>query len=282
MPFKLRLKKSRQYNVVSKSLFVICVELLDGTSIECTLSAESSGRECLDNVCQRLGLQQPEFFGLRYLSRHAQQPVPRWVEMDHPLKRQLDKYARDQNLFLRVMYYVSGVNLLHDEMTRYHYFLQLKKDVIDGRMSCDAKQAVLLASYSMQAEFGNHDLERHTAEYLKDFALFPKHLTSDGNLESLTEAVILQHAALAGLSQGTAEEYYILAAQQLDGYGQETFEAKDETGADVIIAVSLMGVVVCYENNQTSKFYRWVSSCDGVRMRVQAVICGTYILACKL
>lgn len=58
MPFKLRLKKSRQYNVVSKSLFVICVELLDSTSIECTLSAESIGRECLDNVCQRLGLQQ--------------------------------------------------------------------------------------------------------------------------------------------------------------------------------------------------------------------------------
>jgi hypothetical protein len=35
---------------------------------------------------------------------------------------------------------------------RYHYFLQLKKDVIDGRMSCDAKQAVLLASYSMQGK----------------------------------------------------------------------------------------------------------------------------------
>jgi hypothetical protein len=26
----------------------------------------------------------------------------------------------------------------------------------------------------ISAEFGNHDLERHTAEYLKDFALFPK------------------------------------------------------------------------------------------------------------
>lgn len=58
MPFKLRLKKSRQYNVVSKSLFVICVELLDGGSMECTLSGESTGQECLDNVCQRLGLQQ--------------------------------------------------------------------------------------------------------------------------------------------------------------------------------------------------------------------------------
>jgi len=59
MPLKLlRLKKSRQYNVVSKSLYVICVELLDSTSIECTLSAESVGQECLDSVCQRLGLHQ--------------------------------------------------------------------------------------------------------------------------------------------------------------------------------------------------------------------------------
>ena len=57
---------------------------------------------------------------------------------------------------------------------------------------------------------------------------------------------------------------------------------QDETGADVIIAVSLMGVVVCYENNQTSKFYRWVSSCYGVKMCDQAVMCGTNIPACKL
>ncbi|XP_039288581.1 tyrosine-protein phosphatase non-receptor type 14 isoform X4 [Nilaparvata lugens] len=255
MPFKLRLKKSRQYNVVSKSLFVICVELLDSTNIECTLSAESVGRECLDNVCQRLGLNQQEFFGLRYINRDG---APRWMEMERPLKRQLDKHAREPNLYLRVMYYVSGVSQLHDEMTRYHYFLQLKNDVIEGRISCDAKQAVLLASYSMQAEFGNHDLERHTAKYLRDFALFPKHLTEEGGrLESLTEAAILQHAGLAGLAQGTAEEYYILAAQQLDGYGHETFLAKDESGNEVVIGVSLSGIVVASESSQASKFYRW-------------------------
>jgi len=31
---------------------------------------------------------------------------------------------------------------------------------------------------------------------------------------------------LAGLPQGTAEEYYIIAAQQLEGYGQEKFIGK--------------------------------------------------------
>ncbi|XP_046387932.1 tyrosine-protein phosphatase non-receptor type 14 isoform X2 [Ischnura elegans] len=298
MPFKLRLNKKRQYNVVSKSLFVICVELLDGTSIECTLSAESSGQECLQNVCQRLGLQQPEFFGLRYVARgngivsssggsrlgqnqnqalrsrgigvqgtlcasSESQPMLRWVEMDRPLKRQLDKKARDPCLYLRVMYYVSGVSLLHDEMTRYHFFLQLKMDVIEGRISVSPKQAVILASYSMQAEFGNHDPERHTAEYLKDFVLFPKHLTECGDdelnagwgtaLETLTEAVICQHALLVGLPQGTAEEYYILIAQSQDGYGQEAFYAKDEAGDLVVIGVTLTGIVVGYD----SKFYRW-------------------------
>lgn len=35
-------------------------------------------------------------------------------------------------------------------MFRYHFFLQLKMDVIEGRILCDADQAVLLASYSMQ------------------------------------------------------------------------------------------------------------------------------------
>ena len=64
MPFKFYLKKSRQYDVVSKNHYVIWVELLDTTSIECTLSIGSTGNECLINVTQRLGLNQPEFFGL--------------------------------------------------------------------------------------------------------------------------------------------------------------------------------------------------------------------------
>lgn len=83
MPFKLRLKKSRQYNVVSKSLFVICVELLDSTSIECTLSAESVGRECLDNVCQRLGLNQVHFTIIVESTRHltSEPSLDTWIDL---------------------------------------------------------------------------------------------------------------------------------------------------------------------------------------------------------
>lgn len=72
--------------------------------------------------------------------------------MDRPLKRQLDKYGRDQSLYLRVMYYINNVSLIQDETTRYHYFLQVKKDVIEGRVHCSVEEAILLATFAMQGE----------------------------------------------------------------------------------------------------------------------------------
>lgn len=91
--------------------------MLDATSIECTLSIDSAGQECLDNVTQRLGLNQPEFFGLRYLCCHNSQTL-RWIDMDKPLKKQLEKNAKNFMLYLRVMYYVTDIQSIQDEMTR--------------------------------------------------------------------------------------------------------------------------------------------------------------------
>ena len=152
MPFpKFNFKKSRQqYNVASKSVFVLTVELLDSAVLECTLSAESTGRDCMDNVCQRLGLRQPDLFGLKYVSRRSY-PKIRWVDLDRPLKKQLDKYSTEPYLYLGVIFYVTDVSLLEDEITRYHYFLQLKMDVVEGRLRCNYEQAIVLASYSLQA-----------------------------------------------------------------------------------------------------------------------------------
>ncbi|XP_050348240.1 tyrosine-protein phosphatase non-receptor type 14 isoform X4 [Nymphalis io] len=269
MPFKLKLKKTRQYNVASKSLFVISVELLDGGVADCTLSVDSTGQECLDNVCQRQAINQPDFFGLRYINRSQQ---PRWVQLDRPLKLQLDKFASSHQLYLRVMYYViSGTSLITDEVTRYHYFLQLKNDLVEGRIICDCQQAVVLASYSRQAEYGNHDRERHTVEYLKNLLTFPKQmldggqiidgstLAETGRLEWLTAAVIQHHMSLHNMSQAQAEEGFITTCQQLRGYGQEMFMARDKRDqSEVTIAISLTGIRVLTDTSDTPHFYRWM------------------------
>lgn len=58
MPFRLKLRRTRRYNVLSKNYFVTRIRLLDGNVIECTLSVESTGQECLEAVAQRLELRE--------------------------------------------------------------------------------------------------------------------------------------------------------------------------------------------------------------------------------
>ncbi|KAB7501312.1 Tyrosine-protein phosphatase non-receptor type 14 [Armadillidium nasatum] len=255
MPLKFRLRKTRNYNVLSRNVFVLSVVLIDKTTLECTLSSDSSGLDCLHNVCQRLGLQQPEFFGLRYMSKRPY-PKLRWVELERPLKRQLDKYAQSPALTLAVMYYIHDVGLLQDDVTRSQYFLQVKYDVLEGRVRASFDQAVLLASYSLQAEFGDHQRERHTPEYLKDFKVFPAQVIKETEVSTLLEAVVWQYSSLKGLGQALAETYYILEAQRLSGYGQETFMARDEKGSEVYLGASLLGLGVNSASGDSQTFYK--------------------------
>ncbi|TMS12326.1 Tyrosine-protein phosphatase non-receptor type 14 [Larimichthys crocea] len=43
MPFRLKLRRTRRYNVLSKNYFVTRIRLLDSNAIECTLSGGEYG-----------------------------------------------------------------------------------------------------------------------------------------------------------------------------------------------------------------------------------------------
>ncbi|KAL7298267.1 hypothetical protein TKK_0008619 [Trichogramma kaykai] len=258
MPFKFHLKKSRQYNVLSKNQYMICIELLDSTTIECTLNVNSLGQECLENVTSRVALGQPEYFSLCYVCRHGT-PSPRWVDLDKPLKKQLEKDSEGFNLYLRVIFYITDVNYIQDDMTRYHYYLQLKSDILEDKIRCNAQVAVLLAAYSMQAEFGIYDETRHRLEFLQQNTFFPKSISqaeANGQVELLNSS-LCQYKMLGGMTQIAAEECYITMVMQLEGYGHETFSAKDESSTEVILGISINGIMVCWPSTQVTQFYRW-------------------------
>ncbi|KAJ7407020.1 Tyrosine-protein phosphatase non-receptor type 14 [Willisornis vidua] len=169
MPFGLKLRRTRRYNVLSKNCFVTRIRLLDSNVIECTLSVESTGQECLEAVAQRLELRETHYFGLWFLSKNQQD---RWVELEKPLKKQLDKFANEPLLFFGVMFYVPSVSRLQQEVTRYQYYLQVKKDVLDGRLISSFEQGVRLAGLAVQADFGDYNqFESH--DFLREYVLFP-------------------------------------------------------------------------------------------------------------
>ncbi|XP_077994205.1 tyrosine-protein phosphatase non-receptor type 21-like [Glandiceps talaboti] len=255
MPFGLKLKKTRRYYVSGKNSFVARIQLLDSNILECTLSPENSGSDCLAMVAQKLQLEEVEYFGLQYMNKNYKL---RWVDLEKPLKKQLDKNANDPMLRFGIMLYVFNVQALQQEITRYLYFLQLRSDIIEGILPCSPEQAVLLASYAVQAEFGEHDPYTHTVEFLKDFVILPKNLTNEGeSLIELTQEVANQHRNHQGMPPDVAELAYITEASQLHSYGQESYPAKDESGNDLLLGASFLGICVKHLNGQPTVWFKW-------------------------
>ncbi|CAL1575975.1 unnamed protein product [Knipowitschia caucasica] len=254
LPFGLKLKRTRRYTVSSKSCLVTRIQLLSGDFVEFTLSVESTGQECLEAVAQRLELREITFFSLWYYNKQNQQ---RWMDLEKPLKKQLDKYGLEPTVYFGVLFYVPSVSQLQQEITRYQYYLQLKKDVLDGKISCSLEQAIQLASLAVQAALG--DFNRYDSqEFLQKFDLFPEDWIHDERvLEEATQKVALLYQRLRGLSAPEAEMLYMQEVEKTDGYGQESFQAKDSTGADVSLGSCLDGIFVKHKNGRPPLVFRW-------------------------
>uniref|UniRef100_A0A8B9DDU9 Tyrosine-protein phosphatase non-receptor type n=1 Tax=Anser cygnoides TaxID=8845 RepID=A0A8B9DDU9_ANSCY len=254
MPFGLKLRRTRRYNVLSKNCFVTRIRLLDNNVIECTLSVESTGQECLEAVAQRLELRETHYFGLWFLSKSQQ---PRWVELEKPLKKQLDKFANEPLLFFGVMFYVPSVSRLQQEVTRYQYYLQVKKDILDGRLRSSLEQGIRLAGLAVQADFGDYNqFESH--DFLREYVLFPMDWTQDeAVLEELTQKVAQEHRTHSGITAAEAELMYINEVERLDGFGQETFPVKDNHGNDIHLGIFFMGIFIKNRIGRTTVIYRW-------------------------
>ncbi|XP_063352944.1 tyrosine-protein phosphatase non-receptor type 21 isoform X2 [Pelmatolapia mariae] len=254
LPFGLKLKRTRRYTVSSKSCLVTRIQLLNGEFVEFTLSVESTGQECLEAVAQRLELREITYFSLWYFNKQNQQ---RWIDLEKPLKKQLDKYGLEPTVYFGVVFYIPSVTQLQQEITRYQYYLQLKKDVLEGRISCSLEQAIRLASLAVQADFG--DFNRYgSQEFLQKFELFPIDWIQDERvLEEAIQKVALLYQSFKGLPVPEAEMLYMQEVEKMEGYGQETFQAKDNTGADVTLGSCLDGIFVKHKSERPLVLYRW-------------------------
>nr|XP_020469685.1 tyrosine-protein phosphatase non-receptor type 21 isoform X2 [Monopterus albus] len=254
LPFGLKLKRTRRYTVSSKSCLVTRIQLLNGEFVEFTLSVESTGQECLEAVAQRLELREITYFSLWYINKQNQQ---RWIDLEKPLKKQLDKYGLEPTVYFGVLFYIPSVTQLQQEITRYQYYLQLKKDVLEGRISCSLEQAIRLASLAVQADFG--DFSRYDSqEFLQKFVLFPIDWIQDERvLEEATQKVALLYQSFRGLSAPEAEMLYMQEVEKIEGYGQESYQAKDSTGTDVTLGSCLDGIFVKHKNGRPLLLFRW-------------------------
>uniref|UniRef100_A0A8D2D5Y8 Tyrosine-protein phosphatase non-receptor type n=1 Tax=Sciurus vulgaris TaxID=55149 RepID=A0A8D2D5Y8_SCIVU len=247
LPFGLKLKRTRRYTVSSKSCLVARIQLLNNEFVEFTLSVESTGQESLEAVAQRLELREVTYFSLWYYNKQNQR---RWVDLEKPLKKQLDKYALEPTVYFGVVFYVPSVLQLQQEITRYQYYLQLKKDILEGNIPCTLEQAIQLAGLAVQADFGDFD-QYESQDFLQKFALFPV-------VRLLLDEKVLEEATQKrGLTAPDAEMLYMQEVERMDGYGEEKLPCQDSQGSDIAIGACLEGIFVKHKNGRPPVIFRW-------------------------
>uniref|UniRef100_A0A8C1W477 Tyrosine-protein phosphatase non-receptor type n=1 Tax=Cyprinus carpio TaxID=7962 RepID=A0A8C1W477_CYPCA len=250
LPFGLKLKRTRRYTVSSKSCLVTRIQLLNGEYVEFTLSVESTGQECLEAVAQRLELREITYFSLWYCNKQNQQ---RWIDLEKPLKKQLDKYGLEPTVYFGVVFYVSSVTQLQQEITRYQFYLQLKKDVLEGKIPCSIEQAIHLASLAVQDGRLFNESVISTL-----FLCFSQPWIQDERVvEEATQKVTMLYQKYRGLSAPEAELLYMQEVEKMEGYGEESVQAKDAQSTDVIIGSCLDGIFVKHKNGKAPLMFQW-------------------------
>ncbi|NXM02029.1 PTN3 phosphatase, partial [Tyrannus savana] len=210
---------------------------------------QDTGQILLDMTYNQLGVTEKEYFGLQ--QNETSVDSPRWLEPSKPIRKQL-KGGFPCTLRFRVRFFIPDPNTLQQEQTRHLFFLQLKIDIAEGRLSCPISSAVVLASYAVQSQLGDYNASVHHSGYLSNYNFIPEQ-----NKDFLTKVESL-HEQHSGLKQSEAESCYMNIARTLEFYGVELHSGRDLHNLDLMIGIASGGIAV-YRKLICTSFYPWVN-----------------------
>uniref|UniRef100_A0A8C4LPQ7 FERM, ARHGEF and pleckstrin domain-containing protein 2 n=1 Tax=Equus asinus asinus TaxID=83772 RepID=A0A8C4LPQ7_EQUAS len=218
------------------------VKLLDNTVEIFDIEPKCDGQTLLTHVWRRLNLIECDYFGLEFQNS---QSCWIWLEPMKPIVRQV---RRPKNAMLRlaVKFFPPDPGQLQEEYTRYLFALQLRRDLLEERLTCTDTTAALLTSHLLQSEIGDYD-EALDREHLKVNEYLP---SQERSLEKILEF----HRKHTGQTPAESDFQVLEIARKLEMYGIRFHTASDREGAKINLAVSHMGVLVFQSTTKINTF----------------------------
>ncbi|XP_067856507.1 band 4.1-like protein 1 isoform X6 [Heptranchias perlo] len=219
------------------------VTLLDGTEFECEVEKRAKGQVLFDLVCEHLNLLEKDYYGLTFCDSESQK---NWLDPSKDIKKQIR--SGPWHLAYTVKFYPPDPTQLSEDITRYYLSLQLRDDIISGRLPCSFVTHALLGSYTVQAELGDYDPEEHGPDYVSEIRFAPN------QTKELEERVVELHKTYRGMTPGEAEMNFLENAKKLSMYGVDLHHAKDSEGIDIMLGVCANGLLIYRDRLRINRF----------------------------
>ncbi|XP_020352038.1 band 4.1-like protein 2 isoform X3 [Oncorhynchus kisutch] len=230
--------------LTKKVKMVMChVIMLDGSQFPCEVEKRAKGQYLFFKVCEALNLLEKDYFGLSYKD-NADQTC--WLDPTKEIKHQICNPS--WQLAFNVKFYPPDPSQLTEDITRYLLCLQLRQDIVSGRLPCSFVTHSLLGSYSLQAELGDHDPDEQRLDYISDFQFAPS------QTKEMEEKVVELHKTHRGMTPAQADTQFLENAKKLSMYGVDLHHAKDSEGVDIMLGVCANGLLIYKDRLRINRF----------------------------
>lgn len=219
------------------------VALLDSSEYEGEIVKHSKGQTLMDMVCEHLNLLEKDYFGLTFADTESQK---NWLDPSKEIKKQMR--SSPWQFAFAVKFYPPDPSQLTEDITRYYLCLQLRDDILSGRLPCSFVTHALLGSYAIQAELGDYDLDDHGSDYVSDFRFAPN------QTRELEERVMELHRTYKGMTPAEAEMNFLENAKKLSMYGVDLHHAKDSEGIEIMLGVCANGLLIYRDRLRINRF----------------------------
>lgn len=190
------------------------------------------------------------YFGLQYEDAKG---FISWLKLDKKVQDQcISQQPTTPFMFLAKFYPEDVAEELVQEVTQHLFFLQVKQAILSMDIYCPPEASVLLASYAVQAKYGDYDEVSYRPGMLASEDLLPQRVIDQYQMtpEMWEDRIKIWYADHRGMSRDEAEMEYLKIAQDLDMYGVNYFPISNKKETDLWLGVTALGLNIYEKENK--------------------------------
>ncbi|XP_039646249.1 band 4.1-like protein 3a isoform X5 [Perca fluviatilis] len=253
-----RIARSPARNALSFRTMQSRVTLLDGSLFTCTVEKRARGFQLFNKVCEHVNLLERDYFALSFRDADNNK---NWLDPSKEMKKQVRGVP--WNFSFNVKFYPPDPAQLSEDITRYFLCLQLRQDVVSGRLPCSFATHTILGSYTVQSELGDYDPDECGSDYVAEIGFAPT------QTKEMEEKIMELHKTYRGMTPAEAEMNFLDNVKKLSMYGVDlhhatmvgsrfdclpTAKSEDSEGVAIMLGVCSSGLLVYRDRLRINRF----------------------------